>query len=112
MRRAVRGNPKGIVAWGTVLGLANYGLGRRDRAEAIWERTRQSSPDELLSRALLASHHHGEGAKDLSRRLVAEMLAVNPDLTGEDVVEALRLDQMQPALAASMRVALRAGGMP
>jgi hypothetical protein len=40
------------------------------------------------------------------------MLAVNPDLTGEDVVEALRLDQMQPALAASMRVALRAGGMP
>jgi hypothetical protein len=85
MSRAVRGNPKGIVAWGTPLGLANYGLGRRDRAEAIWER---------------------------SRRLVAEVLAVNPDLMVEAPVEALGLDRMQPALAASMHVALRGRGMP
>jgi adenylate cyclase len=111
MRRGVRGNPKGIVAWGTPLGLANYGLGRRDRAVAIWEQTRNSSADELLSRALLAAHYYDQGEAELSRLLVAEVVAVNPELTVENTIEALRLERMQPALAESMRVALQAGGM-
>ena len=112
MRRAVRGNPKGIVAWGPALGLANYGLGRRDRAVTIWERTRSSSRDELLSRVLLATHYSDQDQAKLSRQLVEEVVAVNADVTAQDAIEALRLERMQPALAESMLVALRAGGMP
>ncbi len=103
---AVRLSPRGLPVLWAGLGYAYMRAGRPDEGTELFERARRADPNLILPRLGLISLYHGSGRDEEARRLVAEILAINPDLTAE------KLERFYRYRMEGMAALLRAAGMP
>ena len=98
----------------TTVAYVNFAAGRRQEAEALLERVRQSSPDNILVRVSLAAAYEYEGRHEEARVAAQEALRVNPDLTAEIATRMIPgLEQVfEPPEAAQFGDNLRKAGLP
>ncbi len=115
MRRATRLDPRvdeNAILWGMKASLF-YATGRGDEAVALWERSREANPDLIQPRLELADHYSRNGRDDETRALVAEMLAINPDLTAARAADiAGRISGRSRGETAQLGERLAKAGMP
>ncbi|MBW2291724.1 MAG: tetratricopeptide repeat protein [Deltaproteobacteria bacterium] len=79
--RTLRLNPRGTsVAW-VISAAVNLAAGRVEQAVAMLERERAANPDSISARVLLATIYEGKDRHEEARKLVQEILRVNPQLT-------------------------------
>jgi adenylate cyclase len=106
--RAFRLNPRAPAPWWGILGLANWRVGRTDRAMELWERANAANPEVVLSRAWLAAAHEGRGEHEEAGLLTREILRLDPDCSAQ----ALAAQVADPKRAAWLRDNLRKAGLP
>jgi cytochrome c-type biogenesis protein CcmH/NrfG len=83
-------------------------VGDRQRAAELLEQVRSANPEILLALAYLAFYRESQGNHTEAERLVAEMLAVNADLSAE-----MTLHWLGPLEDPALIVAtLRRAGLP
>jgi tetratricopeptide (TPR) repeat protein len=70
--------------------LVQYRLGHLDEALRTAESVRQTYPDQIPVLLWLAAQYEAVGRHEEARAVVAEMLAVNPDLRIDELGECLR----------------------
>ena len=92
----------------------NFAAGRRQEAEALWERIRLSTPDNIPVRVALAAAYEYEGRHQEARVAAQEALRVNPDLTAEIATRLVPgVEQVyEPEEAAQFTDNLRKAGLP
>jgi tetratricopeptide (TPR) repeat protein len=103
---AVRLSPTGLPSLWAGLGYAYMQAGRPDEGVDLWERARRADPNLIPARLGLISYYQQNGRPDEARALVAEVLAVNPDLTADVLAQVFRFQ------TDDMAEVLRAAGMP
>jgi adenylate cyclase len=107
-RRAMRLNPRSpSITWSS-LAFVHAAVGDRQRAAELLEQVRSANPEILLALAYLAFYRESQGNHTEAERLVAEMLAVNADLSAE-----MTLHWLGPLEDPALIVAtLRRAGLP
>ena len=81
IQRALRLEPHAPPIWSSALGWMNYATGRESDAVVLW--LRAIGPDMVYPRVGLATHYESIGRHDEARRLVREILEINPNLTAD-----------------------------
>jgi TolB-like protein/Flp pilus assembly protein TadD len=107
--RALRLNPRGTSATWVAAAWVNLAAGRTEQAVEMLERERTANPDSINGRVPLAAIYEGEGRHDEARKLVREILRVNPQLTVEATIQAMALSE---AMTPEFKENLRKAGLP
>jgi adenylate cyclase len=110
VKTALRINPRGPPTYRTLLGLLNLLAGRVDEAVRLCEEVRAENADMLHARILLAVVYAEERPQE-ARRVVREILRVNPELTAATAV-GLYPGRLAQSRREAWKRALRAAGMP
>lgn len=84
-RTALRLNPRAseVAPMKGIVAIAQYRLGNKDDAVALWEAARAANADLVTFRLPLVEHYETTGRHDEAAEIVREILAVNPGLTAE-----------------------------
>jgi len=84
-RTALRLNPRAteIAPMKGIIAVAQYRLGRKQEAVALWEAARAANPDLVSYRIPLVEHYELAGRHEKAAEIVREILAVNPEMTAE-----------------------------
>lgn len=106
MRRGIRIDPLGPSGQ-LVFASAQYLVGRTEEAAAIAERERAANPDEIRLRLLLAYLYAGQDRLAEARTPVAEVRAINPELTAEQATRVTPSGQREEVIEN-----LRRAGLP
>jgi tetratricopeptide (TPR) repeat protein len=98
-RRALRLSPRPPAPFLGFLGLANYLVGRHERAAEFWEEARAVNPDIWGARVWLAVHYEASGQRERAHSAVQELLRRHPDCNAQWVSNTLgRLPGAPPEL--------------
>jgi len=110
---AMRLNPREPAPALAAAGYVNYLAGRKRQAEESWERARRANAERIPPRLPLAWHYELEGRHAEARAVVQEILQINPEVTGEELMQWLNLARIfdEDERAEIIR-ALRRAGLP
>jgi adenylate cyclase len=110
-RKAVRLNPRGFGVTG-MLAVTNLRAGRDERAIEIFEGSRRDVPDAIPPRLVLASHYLDDGNHEEAKIVLAEVLAVNPSLTTDQIMEIGSLSAIGVERLGAIQRNMRKLGLP
>jgi TolB-like protein/DNA-binding winged helix-turn-helix (wHTH) protein len=110
--RALRLNPRHPQLYWLMAGLLNAEVGRRELGYELIERVRESNPEMVPPRLVLAYQYYGDGDVARVEELGREIRGINPALTIETALGILPFVRRNPERAEHARSALRAAGLP
>jgi adenylate cyclase len=89
LERGLRLSPRlsGVSTFSTLMGVLYAHTGRTDEALALWQRARETNPDLISPRLILADYSVEAGDLVEARALIGEALRVQPELTADLVFE-------------------------
>ncbi len=110
LQDALRLTPRPPSAALSVLGLAQFRVGRLEEAVRTMQSARETYPEQLPALLWLASQYEASGRHDEAKAVVAEVLGVNPELRADQLGDFLV--GQSPAELPVFQENLRRAGLP